>query len=579
VHGFYAPCHDGDFDMSIYGHEFTHGISNRMIAGPDGDIVQHQGGSMGESWSDLDALEFMHEYGVAGLHGEPADSVGAYATGNHERGIRDYRLSKNPLNYSDIGFDSTGPEVHADGEVWNGTQWAVRQALINAWESKYSSKDKALNLACATGKTSAGIQAPQFDGCPGNRRWIQYIYGSFLLQANGGASMLQMRDAQIAAAKLYKSPADATTMADAFAARGMGGTAKSINGDDTDPTPAFDSPTAKKNARVTFTLLDKATGKKVPGDVYVGHFQARVTPLASTISGKGHPSATANMVAGTYDFIVRAAGYGLHRYQATYAANKKYTQTFRLAQNFASKAKGAKATGAGVRPADLIDDNEDTNAYFDGNPTSADIAGHTWTVDLVGGKQLIGRIAVSALHHPGPEDILGNPLPGQARITDLRAFDIQASSDGGKTYKTIYKSPDDYFPGPRPRATAPDLILRTVNIDPVVADHVRLVVRTNQCMGGPAFRGDQDNDPVVNADCPSSEDARRVTATELQVFAPGADAGEVDTPGGEPNDSPDQTTRPRTVPTTGLDWWLPALALLLVVAAGAVLRTRRRTSE
>ena len=32
---FYAPCVDGDFDMTVIGHEYTHAISNRMVAGPN----------------------------------------------------------------------------------------------------------------------------------------------------------------------------------------------------------------------------------------------------------------------------------------------------------------------------------------------------------------------------------------------------------------------------------------------------------------------------------------------------------------------------------------------------------------
>ena len=34
----YPPCVDGDFDMTVIGHEYTHAISNRMIAGPDSGI-------------------------------------------------------------------------------------------------------------------------------------------------------------------------------------------------------------------------------------------------------------------------------------------------------------------------------------------------------------------------------------------------------------------------------------------------------------------------------------------------------------------------------------------------------------
>src|SRR5437764_125393 len=31
----YPPCVDGDYDMTVMGHEYTHAITNRMIAGPD----------------------------------------------------------------------------------------------------------------------------------------------------------------------------------------------------------------------------------------------------------------------------------------------------------------------------------------------------------------------------------------------------------------------------------------------------------------------------------------------------------------------------------------------------------------
>ncbi|MGH2547488.1 MAG: M36 family metallopeptidase, partial [Actinomycetota bacterium] len=55
----YVPCVDGDFDMAVIGHEYTHAISNRMVAGPDGGLEQTQSRSMGESWSDLAAAEYL----------------------------------------------------------------------------------------------------------------------------------------------------------------------------------------------------------------------------------------------------------------------------------------------------------------------------------------------------------------------------------------------------------------------------------------------------------------------------------------------------------------------------------------
>ncbi len=49
---FYAPCTDGDYDMTVVGHEYNHAISNRMVGGPDANLTGFQAGSMGESWGD-----------------------------------------------------------------------------------------------------------------------------------------------------------------------------------------------------------------------------------------------------------------------------------------------------------------------------------------------------------------------------------------------------------------------------------------------------------------------------------------------------------------------------------------------
>ena len=122
--------------MGIVGHEYTHAISNRMIGGPDDSITSEQGGAMGESWGDLVAGEYQFSHGYD--NGGNIWAVGAYATGNLDTAIRDYAINDNPLNYSNYGFDTTGPEVHADGEIWNGTQWEVRQALVDAYNGQYA---------------------------------------------------------------------------------------------------------------------------------------------------------------------------------------------------------------------------------------------------------------------------------------------------------------------------------------------------------------------------------------------------------------------------------------------------------
>ena len=224
---FYAPCTDGGLDMSIVGHEYTHAISNRMIGGPDEGITSEQGGAMGESWGDLVGAEYMFSHGYSN---GASPWVGRPLRHRQQgRGIRDYAINKNPLNYADYGFDSTGPEVHADGEIWNGTQWEVRQALVEKWNKKFPYADTALQLKCAQA-SSDGTSSPfPAQACPGNRRWIQLMFDAFLLQ-QGATSMLDARDAMIAADRMRFGGANAKALWEAFARRGMGKRAEHADG-------------------------------------------------------------------------------------------------------------------------------------------------------------------------------------------------------------------------------------------------------------------------------------------------------------------------------------------------------------
>ena len=161
---FYSPCADGGLDMSIVGHEYTHAISNRMIGGPDEGITSEQGGAMGESWGDLAGAEYMFSHGYS--TGTSPWVVGPTPPATPRRGIRDYPIDKNPLNYGDYGFDSTGVEVHADGEIWNGTMWEVRQALVKKYNKKFQYKNKALQLAVRQGLGRRHVLAARGEGLP-----------------------------------------------------------------------------------------------------------------------------------------------------------------------------------------------------------------------------------------------------------------------------------------------------------------------------------------------------------------------------------------------------------------------------
>ncbi len=128
-----------------------------------------------------------------------------------------------------------------------------------------------------------------------------------------------------------------------------------------------------------------------------------------------------------------------------------------------------------------------------------------------------------------------------------------------------------------PRATAPGTNLRTVTLPTAVkADHLKLVVRANQCTGQPAFQGDKDSDPFNDADCLASANAFRVNITEFQAFGTAPKAAAVGTGGTTTGGG--TAAGPGSLPTTGGSAPLAALGLGLVVAAGVAVKRRRALS-
>ena len=141
-----------------------------------------------------------------------------------------------------------------------------------------------------------------------------------------------------------------------------------------------------------------------------------------------------------------------------------------------------------------------------------------------------------------PTDETDEDSGSQSRFSALRSFDILVcdATQGGNTcdgdeaeFDIVYRSDADAFPGVRPRPAAPDLTLRSFDVTPSQATHVRIRVRDSQCTGGPAYQGDVNevNDPVFsNPDCDSLETTPdravlsppydEVRIAELQVFGP-----------------------------------------------------------
>lgn len=151
-----APARDGDLDADIVLHEYTHGLSDRLVGGGVG-ISALQSGGLAEGWSDFYPLALRSEpeqdpgenYPVAGY----ASYLHRGLRENYYFGLRRYpystNLSRNPLTFKDIDPTQASAhagvplnplaspfnparagEVHNQGEVWCAMLWELRANLI-----------------------------------------------------------------------------------------------------------------------------------------------------------------------------------------------------------------------------------------------------------------------------------------------------------------------------------------------------------------------------------------------------------------------------------------------------------------
>lgn len=211
-----TPNRDGDLDAEIVLHEYTHGLSWRLVGGGTG-IGALQTSGMGEGWSDF--------YALALLSQASDNPGGCYAVGGYVShlfgglpqsyyfGIRRYPYStdmtKNPLTFGHISqqvYDGSIPrnpimtstqqqspaEVHNLGEVWCSALWEMRANLI--------AKD--------------GFAV-------GNKLALQLVTDGMKLSPPD-PNFLQARDAIIQADLVNNSGANRNELWAAFARRGMG---------------------------------------------------------------------------------------------------------------------------------------------------------------------------------------------------------------------------------------------------------------------------------------------------------------------------------------------------------------------
>ncbi len=108
--------------------------------------------------------------------------------------------------------------------------WEVRQALVDAYDASHPYGRRGPAAAVRAGDEERDARPPA-GSCPGNRRWLQLMFDSFLLQ-QGATSMLDARDAMLAADRMRFDGANQDVLWRAFARRGMGVDASVTSGDD-----------------------------------------------------------------------------------------------------------------------------------------------------------------------------------------------------------------------------------------------------------------------------------------------------------------------------------------------------------
>ncbi|HEX6935232.1 MAG TPA: M36 family metallopeptidase [Actinomycetes bacterium] len=431
---FEGPYSDGNFDASVIEHEYAHGLTNRYVAGGSA-LGSHQSGSMGEGWGDWYALNYLHREGLY-----DKSVVGEYATGNAERGIRNYAYGDNPTSFGDIGYDLTGPEVHADGEIWTATLWQLRQKLVAQYGQAQGS-DVAARLVT----DAMPLSAPD-------------------------PSFLDMRDA-ILAADLDRYHGDNTdTIWAVFAERGAGASASTATGDDTEPKPAFDHASDSRNGFLAGTVVNAATGDPVKkARVIVGDYEARVSPLVRTSDSGGFG---AKMAAGSYDLIVQADGYGAQQFRdVAVTAGKTTSLTFTVAPNLVSLASGATLVSASSEdeglPAKFLLDDTAASVWGTKKGSTAYNAGPDERVTVKLAKPTtISRLQVSAFKNTTA-----------SRFAALKDFTFQVSDDG-VIWRTVKTGGFGYQ---TPRPTAPDLNYASFTLDkPTKAAYVRFFIDSVQ---------------------------------------------------------------------------------------------------
>jgi hypothetical protein len=306
-------------DFLTLGHEFTHGLSNRLVVNSSNHstLNSYQAAGMGEGWSDFYAFDYLLSHGFTTDTETPGElTLDLYLAKNKsvtrteaidcgvgETAPKCVQLvgDDGGYTYDDVGDGQIGTEVHDVGEVWAQTLFDIRQDLGHK-----------VTMAIVTEGMRLSTDDP---------------------------SLLDMRDAIIAADQAIYGGSHRDALWEHFAARGMGFYAGSEDGSDAAPVADFNTPPppGTPTGDIAGTVTD-SEGNPLAGAVVKisGHSEySAVTAADGTYTIE-------DVVSGTWPKVVASvAGYEPDSDAVTVTAGGTATFDAVLRRDWASASGGA----------------------------------------------------------------------------------------------------------------------------------------------------------------------------------------------------------------------------------------------
>lgn len=217
---------DSSLDNGIVAHEYGHGISVRLVGGPNNSNCLTNSEQLGEGWSDFFGLVITME------SGDSEDDIRGFATYSDGQptdgtGIRGFPyttdMSINPFTFNDVQnqlLTDGSASVHGVGSIWATMLWDLNWAMIDEY----------------------GFDPDFYNGTGGNNKTMELVIEGLKLTPCG-SGFVGARDAIIAADLAINGGINRCLIWGVFARRGLGFSASSGSTTSiTDQVEAFDVP-------------------------------------------------------------------------------------------------------------------------------------------------------------------------------------------------------------------------------------------------------------------------------------------------------------------------------------------------